>query len=57
MNFKSTQIKPKVSAPSHSNSVNKVSMLLPKDVPNNFVKAVFYERYDKSCFRSVTCYS
>ena len=36
-----TQIKPKVSVPRNWNSVNDVIILLPKDISNNFTKAMF----------------
>ena len=47
----STRIKSKVSVLWHWNSVNEANMLLPKNISTNF----FLKRYDKSCFRSVTC--
>ena len=47
----STRIKQKVSVPWHWNSVNEANMLLPKNISTNF----FLQRYDRSCFRSVTC--
>ena len=37
-----TWTKPKVSVSWHWNSVNKAIMLLPKNVPNNFAKAMFF---------------
>ena len=40
-----TQIKPKVSVPWHSNSVNEASMLLLKDFSNNFKKKMFFMGY------------
>ena len=38
------QIKPNVSVPRRCNSVNEASMLLSKDVSNNFAKTMFFER-------------
>ena len=37
-----THIKPNVSVPWHWNSVNEAIILLPKDVSNNFTKAMFF---------------
>ena len=34
------QVKPKVTVPWHWNSVTEASMLLPKDVSNNFAKTL-----------------
>ena len=36
-----TLIKPKVSVNWHWNSINEASMVLPKDVLNNFTKTMF----------------